>query len=610
MFSLLKLLTNMPSCDDAYDCDGWDELPFSTPDDEGIDAPASHSISPSQGNMILNHSTIYRTLLIILCDCFSDVVVSGMSDVFKTEPWALKLKEFVKKDVSSRNFLMNEVVPLLRSRFSSTVDMTKFRGRLGDIILSAFSDDDIKIYESPPSDESKLMKKNITRRINYYYDRIFDAVFPTKDKKEIDRRITLLVKREREMIMEQDFINNTNLKDSDGNSESLESTESSSNKKSKRKDFDTIGMSVHIERFKKLFPNHYPPEDLIDAIRDKWFATTPIGIIKLDRGYGLSNCGGYVMDIINKLPVRRLSTRSVTPQFNPEAIIVGDMTEKGLDIDNQEDCQLYELQCREQIQETSVMSTSYYFSKTLLNIIPHSLWEGHQLVPVKTSVPRGLNLRKVDSYGPGITGENEDYFITPIPVIEALFTRVKEFQSLFENNSQLVFYDPCCGNGVIGNVIKQLYGDKAIVCERDKFPKNNEPSFNYLIKEDRLPSPEYDIMITNPPYSQKTQFIETAYKEGKPFLLLLPVQSLMTPKRMAMFKYFGITLLLVTPTPKFKCGKTGKSVSINGEVAWFFWNGTVQTNHLEVQYLSNDKTDKNVTLFQTSLIESMANNVE
>lgn len=42
---------------------------------------------------------------------------------------------------------------------------------------------------------------------------------------------------------------------------------------------------------------------------------------------------------------------------------------------------------------------------------------------------------------------------------------------------------------------------------------------------------EFDMIITNPPYSLKDQFLEKCYKYGKPFCLLLPITSLEGVKR-------------------------------------------------------------------------------
>ena len=78
--------------------------------------------------------------------------------------------------------------------------------------------------------------------------------------------------------------------------------------------------------------------------------------------------------------------------------------------------------------------------------------------------------------------------------------------------------------------------------------------------------PEYDIMITNPPYSIKDKFIEKSYEIGKPFALLLPVASIQGIKRNKLFNKYGIDLIVLNKRIDF----TGKGSPHFG-VAWFTW---------------------------------------
>lgn len=79
--------------------------------------------------------------------------------------------------------------------------------------------------------------------------------------------------------------------------------------------------------------------------------------------------------------------------------------------------------------------------------------------------------------------------------------------------------------------------------------------------------PEFDIVITNPPYSKKDTFIERCYSLGKPFALLLPVSSIQGKKRGSMFSTFGVELLALNSRIDF----TGKGSPHFG-VAWFCHN--------------------------------------
>lgn len=72
----------------------------------------------------------------------------------------------------------------------------------------------------------------------------------------------------------------------------------------------------------------------------------------------------------------------------------------------------------------------------------------------------------------------------------------------------------------------------------------------------------YDLIITNPPYSLKDEFLKRAYELKKPFMFLLPITTLEGKNRSELFKKYGIQLII--PNTRFnflqKEGKKG---------AWF-----------------------------------------
>jgi hypothetical protein len=81
------------------------------------------------------------------------------------------------------------------------------------------------------------------------------------------------------------------------------------------------------------------------------------------------------------------------------------------------------------------------------------------------------------------------------------------------------------------------------------------------------PEFEFDCIITNPPYSLKDQFLTRAYSLGKPFAFLLPVDSLASIKRVALFKEHGVQVLVFDRRINFMQSK--KAVWFN--TAWFCW---------------------------------------
>lgn len=78
--------------------------------------------------------------------------------------------------------------------------------------------------------------------------------------------------------------------------------------------------------------------------------------------------------------------------------------------------------------------------------------------------------------------------------------------------------------------------------------------------------PDYDIIVTNPPYSMKDKFLDEAYKRGKPFAFLLPITALEGLKRQSLYKKHGLQILF----PKRRTDFNGKK-SPWFYTAWFCW---------------------------------------
>lgn len=69
-----------------------------------------------------------------------------------------------------------------------------------------------------------------------------------------------------------------------------------------------------------------------------------------------------------------------------------------------------------------------------------------------------------------------------------------------------------------------------------------------------IPDWEFDVIITNPPYDRKDDFIERCYwwaKKGKKFALLIPLTSLEGIRRQFLYKTFGVQLLLLPKRVNF-----------------------------------------------------------
>lgn len=54
---------------------------------------------------------------------------------------------------------------------------------------------------------------------------------------------------------------------------------------------------------------------------------------------------------------------------------------------------------------------------------------------------------------------------------------------------------------------------------------------------------EFDCIVSNPPFTLKDEILETLYKIGKPFAILLPLQSLQSSERTPLYIKYGLELL-------------------------------------------------------------------
>jgi hypothetical protein len=79
--------------------------------------------------------------------------------------------------------------------------------------------------------------------------------------------------------------------------------------------------------------------------------------------------------------------------------------------------------------------------------------------------------------------------------------------------------------------------------------------------------PNTNIIITNPPYSLKEEFIERAYFLKKPFAFLLPLTALEGIKRGALYQKHGIQLIIPNRRINFMIPSGKKSAWF--QTAWF-----------------------------------------
>lgn len=108
----------------------------------------------------------------------------------------------------------------------------------------------------------------------------------------------------------------------------------------------------------------------------------------------------------------------------------------------------------------------------------------------------------------------------------------------------------------VAPLLKYLEKDKIIWCPFDKRDSAFVQTFNengYKIVfshiEDgkdffKYEPPNWDIIVSNPPFSKKDLVLKRCYELGKPFALLLPVNSIQGKFRVDLFLNYGLELLI------------------------------------------------------------------
>jgi len=112
---------------------------------------------------------------------------------------------------------------------------------------------------------------------------------------------------------------------------------------------------------------------------------------------------------------------------------------------------------------------------------------------------------------------------------------------------------------------------------------------------------EYDCIITNPPFSVKQQFLERAYKIGKPFALLLPLTTFETPKRQALFKKYGLQVIFFDKRINFET-PSGKGSGSWFATAWFTWGLNLPSDFM---FVNLNRKEKELSYFKEVENESM-----
>ena len=167
---------------------------------------------------------------------------------------------------------------------------------------------------------------------------------------------------------------------------------------------------------------------------------------------------------------------------------------------------------------------------------------------------------KVGRNSQDLTGDEQDLYETPDWVIECLIAYLNNVIP----TSSLLLLDPCCGPRDIIVQLFQQHGSHLIqqVMSTDKFYGDKIDFIDGVIDGYDM----VNMIITNPPWGKKIEFVTKCYDDGKSFCLLLPLVTLGVIALQEYFIRFGMNVMILSPIPKFH--HEDKDL-FTGPVAWF-----------------------------------------
>lgn len=128
-------------------------------------------------------------------------------------------------------------------------------------------------------------------------------------------------------------------------------------------------------------------------------------------------------------------------------------------------------------------------------------------------------------------------------------------------DKNLTVWEAACGEGLL---VDALYdSDFLAVVDTDILTGKNFFEFE---------PDQWDILITNPPFSAKFKWLERAYLLGKPFALLLPVETLGAVTAQRLMQQYGFEIMFLDSRVNFKMPNAGwDGAGAQFAVFWLCW---------------------------------------
>lgn len=159
----------------------------------------------------------------------------------------------------------------------------------------------------------------------------------------------------------------------------------------------------------------------------------------------------------------------------------------------------------------------------------------------------------------------KDFYQTPYCLTEALVDGLKDIKLIGDYFCDVsAVLDPCAGEGAIGAVLKTYFRN---VKEYDLYSEYQEN------KDFLGETGKYQMVVMNPPYSQKNQFIEHALKIAQFVVVVMPENVVNYTKMNEQFfdkdEYIG----KIKTYPKFFMNENLDSIKFGGmsTYSWYIW---------------------------------------
>lgn len=160
---------------------------------------------------------------------------------------------------------------------------------------------------------------------------------------------------------------------------------------------------------------------------------------------------------------------------------------------------------------------------------------------------------KINRAGDTATSAGYDCCQTPSYALEPLLPYIPR---------HAVIWEPACGAGLLAQALREA-GHTVIGTDILQ-----DPEYNFFTWQ----PPRFDMIITNPPYSIKYKWLERCYQLGRPFALLIPVESIGAAAAQEQYRAYGTEWLMLDKRVDFIMPvRGGEGSSAQFPTFWSCW---------------------------------------